>query len=76
MVAESAAELKTVRDWLAVTVERFNKAGLYFGHGSANARDEDKHHATQIVQNKTERHDEQPGKFNPVERRSGLFLAR
>ena len=40
MVAESAAELKTVRDWLAVTVERFNKAGLYFGHGSANAHDE------------------------------------
>ena len=42
----------------------------------ANACDEDKHHATQIVQNKTERHDEQSGKFNPVERRSGLFLAR
>ena len=42
----------------------------------ADAGDEDKHHTTQIVQNKTERHDEQPGKFNPVERRSGLFLAR
>ena len=42
----------------------------------ANARDEDEHHAAQIVQNKTERHDEQPGKFKPIERRSGLFLAR
>jgi len=40
MGAKAAARLKTVRDWLDLTVERFNKAGLYFGHGSANARDE------------------------------------
>ena len=40
MPAESLARLKTVRDWLEATVERFNKAGLYFGHGSTNAYDE------------------------------------
>ncbi len=40
MAAEAAAKLNTVRDWLEVTVERFNKAGLYFGHGSDNAHDE------------------------------------
>lgn len=40
MAAEAAAKLNTVRDWLEVTVERFNKAGLYFGHGSDNAYDE------------------------------------
>ena len=40
MAAEAAAKLNTVRDWLDVTVERFHKAGLYFGHGSDNAHDE------------------------------------
>jgi ribosomal protein L3 glutamine methyltransferase len=40
MAAEAPARLKTVRDWLDLTVERFNEAGLYFGHGSANAHDE------------------------------------
>jgi ribosomal protein L3 glutamine methyltransferase len=40
MAAEAPAGLKTVRDWLDVTVDRFNKAGLHFGHGSTNARDE------------------------------------
>ena len=40
MAAEAVAKRNTVRDWLAVTVERFNKAGLYFGHGSNNPHDE------------------------------------
>ena len=40
MAPEAAAGLKTVRAWLDLTVERFNEAGLYFGHGSANAYDE------------------------------------
>lgn len=40
MGAKAPARLKTVRDWLDLTVERFNEAGLYFGHGSAHARDE------------------------------------
>ena len=40
MAAEGPAGLKTVGDWLDVTVDRFNKAGLAFGHGSTNARDE------------------------------------
>ena len=40
MAAEAAARLKTVCDWLELTVGRFNEAGLYFGHGSANAHDE------------------------------------
>ena len=40
MAAEAGAGLKTVGDWLDVTVERFDKAGLVFGHGSTNAHDE------------------------------------
>lgn len=40
MAAEGPARAQTVRDWLDQTVERFNEAGLYFGHGSTNARDE------------------------------------
>ena len=32
--------LKTVRDWLRFAVTRFNEAGLSFGHGTTNARDE------------------------------------
>lgn len=31
---------KTVRDWLHFAVTRFNAAGLSFGHGTTNARDE------------------------------------
>lgn len=33
-------ELVTVRDLLRYAVSRFNRAGLYFGHGSGNAYDE------------------------------------
>ena len=40
MVAETSARLNTVRDWLSAAVDRFNRAGLFFGHGSSNARDE------------------------------------
>ena len=40
MAAEGPARRQTVRDWLDLTVERFNKAGLHFGHGSTNAYDE------------------------------------
>jgi len=32
--------LKTVRDWLRFAVTRFNEAGLSFGHGTTNAREE------------------------------------
>ena len=31
---------KTLRDWLRYAVTRFNAAGLSFGHGTTNARDE------------------------------------
>jgi ribosomal protein L3 glutamine methyltransferase len=31
---------KTLRDWLRDAVTRFNEAGLSFGHGTTNARDE------------------------------------
>ena len=40
MAAERSARPGTVRDWLDQTVKRFNEAGLHFGHGSTNARDE------------------------------------
>jgi ribosomal protein L3 glutamine methyltransferase len=33
-------ELVTVRDWLRYAVSRFNRAGLFFGHGSTDAYDE------------------------------------
>ncbi|GAA5234072.1 50S ribosomal protein L3 N(5)-glutamine methyltransferase [Verticiella sediminum] len=32
--------LVTVRDWLRYAVSRFNRAGLFFGHGTDNAYDE------------------------------------
>jgi ribosomal protein L3 glutamine methyltransferase len=34
------AELVTLRDWLRYAVTRFNRAGLFFGHGCADAYDE------------------------------------
>ncbi len=37
---EARVALKTVRDCLRFAVSRFNKAGLFFGHGSDNAYDE------------------------------------
>ena len=40
MGAKAPARLKTVRHWLDRTVDRFNEAGLYFGHGSTNPHDE------------------------------------
>jgi len=33
-------ELETLRDWLRYAVSEFNGAGLFFGHGTANAYDE------------------------------------
>ena len=35
-----AAKACRVRDWLSMTVQRFESHGLHFGHGSSNARDE------------------------------------
>jgi ribosomal protein L3 glutamine methyltransferase len=40
MAAELPAGQGSVRNWLEATVERFDKAELYFGHGSTNAWDE------------------------------------
>lgn len=40
MAADAAASPQTVRSWLDNTVRRFEAAGLVFGHGSSNARDE------------------------------------
>lgn len=34
------AELVTLRDWLRYAVTRFSRAGLFFGHGCADAYDE------------------------------------
>ena len=34
------AELVTVRDWLRYAVTRFNRGGLFFGHGCGDAYDE------------------------------------
>ena len=33
-------ELVTLRDWLRYAITRFNRAGVYFGHGTDNAWDE------------------------------------
>ncbi|MFA5082780.1 MAG: 50S ribosomal protein L3 N(5)-glutamine methyltransferase [Hydrogenophilaceae bacterium] len=40
MFDSAARALSSVRDWLRFAVSRFNEAGLFFGHGSANAYDE------------------------------------
>ena len=40
MVADASRPATTVRHWLAATIERFERAGLFFGHGSSNADDE------------------------------------
>ena len=40
MPAEVRKQPRTVRDWLRFAVTRFNEAGLSFGHGTTNARDE------------------------------------
>src|SRR3954468_627720 len=40
MAAKTGGEPKQVRDWLHVTVARFKRSGLHFGHGSSNAHDE------------------------------------
>ena len=34
------AELVTVRDWLRYAVTRFNRGGVFFGHGCSDAYDE------------------------------------
>ena len=40
MPAEVPKQPKSLRDWLRYAVTRFNEAGLSFGHGTTNARDE------------------------------------
>lgn len=37
---QARSHLLTVRDWLRFAVSRFHEAGLFFGHGSADAHDE------------------------------------
>ena len=38
--SEQLAELVTVRDWLRYAVTRFNRAGIFCGHGVSNTYDE------------------------------------
>jgi len=40
MFEHAKSELVTLRDWLRFAVSRFQEAGLFFGHGSAEAYDE------------------------------------
>jgi len=40
MMTQVQPQLRTIRDLLRFAISQFNKAGLYFGHGSANAYDE------------------------------------
>ncbi len=40
MITQVQSQLHTIRDLLRFAVSQFSKAGLYFGHGSANAYDE------------------------------------
>lgn len=37
---EAAHQLHTIRDWLRYAVSRFEEAGIFYGHGTANAYDE------------------------------------
>ena len=38
--SHAAVELHTIRDWLRYAVSRFEEAGIFYGHGTANAYDE------------------------------------
>lgn len=40
MITQAQSQLHTIRDLLRFAVTQFNKAGVHFGHGSANAYDE------------------------------------
>jgi len=40
VINSATDELLTVRDWLRWAVSRFSESGLFFGHGTDNARDE------------------------------------
>ena len=40
MINSATDELLTIRDWLRWAVSRFTEAGLFYGHGTDNARDE------------------------------------
>ena len=40
MFDQAPSQLFTLRDWLRFAVSRFQEAGLFFGHGSAEAYDE------------------------------------
>lgn len=40
MTLQSPSQFETIRDLLRYAVSQFNKVGLHFGHGSANAYDE------------------------------------
>lgn len=37
---DAAHQLHTIRDWLRYAVSRFEDAGIFYGHGTANAYDE------------------------------------
>lgn len=37
---DTAHQLHTIRDWLRYAVSRFEDAGIFYGHGTANAYDE------------------------------------
>jgi ribosomal protein L3 glutamine methyltransferase len=40
LINSATDELLTIRDWLRWAVSRFTEAGLFYGHGTDNARDE------------------------------------
>jgi len=40
VINSATDELLTIRDWLRWAVSRFSESGLFFGHGTDNARDE------------------------------------
>jgi len=37
---DAAHQLHTIRDWLRYAISRFEEAGIFYGHGTANAYDE------------------------------------